>query len=280
MKLQGKVDANEGGRLPPGWRDSLKWGYLCALYLKIIEGSRFMPARDFDEKGFLSDYVYEHKEEVRKKYAGGFADCECISTQAQKLLLNVDVSDNDTPMLCSLLFFERTIRTAQAAVRLCEIGMVQEAQILVRTAYETAFHASALIADPAIFKKLDAHNNSEDVKQARAMLADVPSDQLSEINKQYLKEIVDTRTGESFSVYSSAKAAGMLNLYSVVYRGLSSLAGHATFRSLDRSFIEDDSGYALYMGPTENQLIFTLSLIAQCLTISIKGLDEIKSKAQ
>lgn len=239
-----------------------------------------MPAMDFDEKGFLSDYVYEHREEVRRTYAGGFSDCESISAQAQKLLLSVGVSGTDAPMLCSFLFFERTIRTSQAAVRLCEIGLVQEAQVLVRTAYETVFHASALIADPTIFKKLDTHNNSEDVKQARAMLEDVPPDQLSEINKQYLKEIVDTGASGSFSVYSSAKSAGMLNLYSVIYRGLSSLAGHATFRSLDRSFIEDDCGYSLYMGPTDNQLIFTLSLIAQCLTISIKGLSEIKTKVQ
>lgn len=104
-----------------------------------------MPARDFDEKGFLSNYVYEHREVVREKYAGGFSDCERISNQAQVLLLETGVRDNDAPMLCSFLFFERTIRSCQAAVRLCEIGMVQEAQVLLRTAYETVFHASAVI---------------------------------------------------------------------------------------------------------------------------------------
>lgn len=239
-----------------------------------------MPARDFDEKGFLSNYVYEHREVVREKYAGGFSDCERISNQAQVLLLETGVRDNDAPMLCSFLFFERTIRSCQAAVRLCEIGMVQEAQVLLRTAYETVFHASAVIADPTIFKKLDSHNDKEDFKQAQAMLTDLPADQLSELNKKHLKEIVDTRAGQTFSVHCSAKAAGMLDLYSMVYRGLSSLAGHATFRSLDRSFIEETNGYSLYMGPTENQLIFTLSLIAQCLSLSIKGLEQIKSKVQ
>ncbi|UST87449.1 DUF5677 domain-containing protein [Pseudomonas siliginis] len=182
--------------------------------------------------------------------------------------------------MCSFLFFERTIRACQGAVRLCEIGMVQEAQVLLRTAYETVFHASALIADPTIFKKLDSHNDKEDVKQARAMLTDMPVDQLSEKNKKYLKEVIDTRAGQTFSVHCSAKAAGMLDLYSMVYRGLSSLAGHATFRSLDRSFIEETNGYSLYMGPTENQLIFTLSLIAQCLTLSIRGLGDINSRVQ
>ena len=239
-----------------------------------------MAARDFDEKGFLSDYVYEHREAIREKYAGVFSDCERISNQAQTLLLETGVRDNNAPMLGSFLFFERTIRTCQAAVRLCEIGMVQEAQVLLRTAYETLFHASALIADPTIFKKLDSHNDKEDVKQARAMLADMPAELLTELNKKYLKEIIDTRAGQTFSVHCSAKAAGMLDLYSMIYRGLSSLAGHATFRSLDRSFIGETNGYSLYMGPTENNLVFTLSLIAQCLNLSIKGLGEIQNRVQ
>lgn len=56
-----------------------------------------MPARDFDEKGFLSDYVYEHREAIREKYAGGFSNCERISNQAQTLLLKTGVRDNDSP---------------------------------------------------------------------------------------------------------------------------------------------------------------------------------------
>ncbi len=239
-----------------------------------------MPAKDFDEKGFLSEYVYEHRAEVRSKYSAGFLECEKVSTQAQILLLTVGVDEKYAPTLCAFLFFERTIRTSQAAIRLCEIGLVQEAQILVRTAYETAFHASALNVNPSIFKDLDAQNNREDFKQAEAMLKDVPSDQLSEKNRQFLNEVVSKGASGSFSVHRSAQIAGMSDLYSVIYRGLSSLAGHATFRSLDRSFIEEKNGYVLYMGPTENQLIFTLSLISQCLKIAIKGLGEIKKKAQ
>lgn len=239
-----------------------------------------MLARDFDEKGFLSDYVYEHREEVRKKYETSFSDCERISNQAQRLLLTVGVSDADAPMLCSFLFFERTIRAAQAAIRLCEIGLIQEAQVLVRTAYETVFHASALIVKPDIFKSLDAHNNSEDVKQAEAMLRDVPPEQLSEANKLFLIEVSKSERKGSFSAFESASIAGMSDLYSVIYRGLSSLAGHATFRSLDRSFIEETNGYVLYMGPTDNQLIFTLSIITQCLNLSISGLDKIKKNME
>lgn len=239
-----------------------------------------MPERDFDEKGFLSEYVYEHRDRVRSKFASAFSECEQISSQAQKLMLKVGVSENDAPTLCAFLFFERTIRTAQAAIRLCEIGLVQEAQILLRTAFETAFHASALNVDPSIFKDIDAHNSREDLKQAEAMLKDVPSDQLSEKNKQFLKDVVSKGASGNFSTHRSAQISGMLDLYAVVYRGLSSLAGHATFRSLDRSFIEETNGYCLYMGPTENQLIFTLSLTAQCLKIAIKGLGEIKAKTQ
>jgi len=238
-----------------------------------------MSAKDFREKGFLSDYVYEYRDEIRGKYAGEFSECEEISFKAHQLFLKTSVKDTDRPLLCSLLFFDRTIRTAQAAIRLCEIGLVQEAQILVRTSYETVLHASALLKQPDIFKKIGDLEVFEDTKQARAMLDDIPSEELTELDREDLEEFLHKDGKKNFTVYSSAAIAGMENLYSVVYRSLSSSAVHATFRSLDRSLDEEESGLTLYVGPTENQLIFTLSLIAQCLNISMQGLNDINEKS-
>ncbi|MNB99175.1 hypothetical protein D3C76_389130 [compost metagenome] len=239
-----------------------------------------MSVEEFDKKGFLSDYVYQHRDEVRDKYSEIFSECEKISEQAQALILSTSVSDSDVPLVCSFLFMERTVRTCQAAVRLCEIGLIQEAQILVRTALETLFHASALLVKPEVFSKLQSHNDNEDIKQARDMLAHVPPEQLSIENKEFLSSVVSRGGGGQFSVFESARISGMMDLYSVQYRGLSSLAGHATFRSLDRSFAPEGSKYALYMGPSTNQLLFTISIIANCLKICVRNLEGIRNRAQ
>ena len=34
-----------------------------------------MGDKEFSEKGFLSSYVYEHREDVRNRYSGAFSAC-------------------------------------------------------------------------------------------------------------------------------------------------------------------------------------------------------------
>lgn len=232
----------------------------------------------FEKKGFLSPSVYTHRDSVREKYGPAFSECESHSEIAQALLLNVEISADNLPLLCAYLFLERTIRSSQAAVRLCEIGLIQEAQILVRTAYETVFHASALIVKPDVFDRLQLHNDNEEAKYASAMIRDVTADEISEVNRDFLRERSSATKLPTYSAFDAAQTAGMASLYSVAYRGLSAWAGHATIRSLDRSFVAKDEEHELIMGPSEAQLVFTLSLIAQCLTISATRLAEIMGK--
>ena len=201
--------------------------------------------------------------------------CEKVSDSAHQLLISVKVDPADPSMLASFLFCERTLRGCQAAIRLCEFGLIQEAQVLLRTAFETSFHAQALIVKPEIFKLLDAHEGTEGAKQAAEMLKDIPPDQLTGDDREALGAIINRGQGKKFSAHDSARIAGMLKHYSVEYRGLSALAGHATFRSLDHSLVEDGDGIELRIGPSENQLVFTLSLAAQCMGFAVGSLKHI-----
>lgn len=224
-----------------------------------------MSVYDFDKKGFLSNYVYSHRAKVLDLYAIQFDECGKLSEQAQSLVVNSKVKETDRSKICSLLFAERTLRGCQAAIRLCEIGMVQEAQVLTRTALETMFHSSALLVKPEIVDDVFLNDEHEARKFAESILKDVSEDQFSQEDKDYLEALRERSIGKQYSVYDSAKIAGMSRKYAVEYRFLSAMAGHATIRSLDRSLAPEESGYAFYMGPSENQLELTLSIVAHCL---------------
>ena len=239
-----------------------------------------MSAEEFDEKGFLSSYVFAHREKVLVDYSSEFAECGVISARAQNLIVTTAVSRSDPALVCSFLFAERTVRTCQAAIRLCEIGLVQEAQVLARTALETILHSSALLVKPEVFGDIQSQDDKEGLKFASSILKDLPAGQISPEDEIHLQEMVSRGGGNTFSVYDSAKIAGMLDLYTIQYRFLSALAGHATFRSLGRSFAPDNSEYDLYMGPSIEQLVFTLRIIANFLNISVRNLEKIGGAAK
>jgi len=231
-----------------------------------------MSADDFDRKGFLSDYVYSHRTKVLGLYSRQFDECGKLSEQVQYLVVNSSVKETERSKICSLLFAERTLRGCQAAIRLCEIGMVQEAQVLTRTALETMFHSSALLVKPEVIDDMLLNDEHEARKFAESILKDVSEDQVSLEDKDYLEALRDRSVGKQYSVYDSAKITGMSRKYAVEYRFLSALAGHATIRSLERSLAPEDNGYAFYIGPSEDQLELTLSIIAHCLEQCVHNL--------
>lgn len=234
-----------------------------------------MYKKEFDEKGFLSNYFFTHRDEVLVTYLSEFSECGVISARAQNLIVNTAVSRSDPSLACAFLFAERTVRTCQAAIRLCEIGLVQEAQVLARTALETLFHSSALLSKPEVFESIQSNDDKEGNKFAASILKDLPADQVSPEDEKYLLDMVGRSAGNTFSLYDSAKIAGLLDLYTLQYRFLSALAGHATLRSLDRSFAPDNSEYEFYMGPTTNQLELTLGIISNCLDITVRNLKKV-----
>ena len=239
-----------------------------------------MCKKEFDEKGFLSNYVFIHREEVLVTYSSEFSECGVISARAQNLIVNTAVSRSDPSLVCSFLFAERTVRSCQAAIRLCEIGLVQEAQVLARTALETLFHSSALLAKPEVFESIQSNDDKEGIKFAASILKDLPADQVSPEDEKYLLDMVGRSAGNTFSFYDSARIAGLLDLYTLQYRFLSALAGHATLRSLDRSFAPDSCEYEFYMGPTTNQLELTLGIISNCLNVTVRNLEKVGEMAR
>lgn len=233
----------------------------------------------FASKGFLSTDIEDFKISIKEQYSDDFDKVAALSERAHKQLLSLPMEEQTARVIAAIVFTERTIRGCQGAIILCGSGLVQEAQVLVRTATETLFAASALVADDKVYDRMARASDHEDLQQARGMMKSPCSDFTAE-HMAALEEVVERAEGNAakYPIYEAAKSAGLLPMYETFYRGLSALASHATFRSLDRSFTDDGENFTLIMGPTDKQLTFTLGAICTCLSESIKCLDRIFEK--
>ena len=229
-----------------------------------------------DLKGFLSPAMGFVRETLIAAYKNSFAAAESASDDAQRSMMEAEVSQKEIHMLASLIFLQRTIRSSQAAIILCQQGLVVDAQTLTRAAAEALFHGVALINEPAVFAKIARKGDEEERKQANGMLQTLQNQGLTEQNIKDLEEIASRGEGEgnTLSVFEAARIANLLPLYQTLYRGLSNVASHATLRSMDSSFAVSDDSWSLVTGPTEQHLELTLRLVRTCLDLSCKALDD------
>lgn len=231
----------------------------------------------FEYKGFLSPDIDAFKCENRSNFASEFGAAKEISDIAQQMFMSLPMTDLPVRIIASVIFIDRSVRGCQAAIILCEMGLVQEAQVLLRTATETLFASAALVVDDKAYDRMALASEYEDMSQAKGMMKSPASD-ITDEHKVALEEVIArTREGASkYPIYEAARVAGLLPMYETFYRGLSSLASHATFRSLDRSFVEDGESLCISLGPTDNQLVFTLSLVRTCFSEIIKCMIKIQ----
>lgn len=226
---------------------------------------------DFAAKGFLSPEIDSFRDLVRRDYASDFEETAAFSEQAHRLVMTLPVNEEMVTTLAAAVFFERSIRSCQAAFLLCERGLNQEAQVLVRTATETLFAGAALLADPNVFQQLLLSSDHEESVQARGLLKTL-ADSLTADQSAVLQSVIDRAHPKAakYSIYDAARTAGLSALYEAFYRGLSAKASHATFRSLDNSFVRQGEQLMLTSGPSDNELNFTLGTIRTCLKETIR----------
>ena len=229
-----------------------------------------------DLKGFLSPAMGFVSESLIAAYKNSFAAAESASDDAQRSMMEAEVSQKEIHMLASLIFLQRTIKSCQAAIILCQHGLVIDAQTLTRSAAEALFHGGALINEPSVFAKIARKGDEEERKQANGMLQNLKNYGLTEENIKDLQEVANRGEGEgvTLSVIEAARIANLLPLYHTLYRGFSNIASHATLRSMDSSFAVSDESWTLVTGPTEQHMELTLRMIGACLDLCCKVLHD------
>lgn len=226
-------------------------------------------------KGFLSPSIDFVRESLKSVYNSSFAAAECASDVAQRSMMEAGVDWKEAHMLAALVFLQRTIRSCQAAIILCERGLVVDAQTVTRSAAEALFHGAALINDPSVFARISRQSDIDEKKQAEAMINTLSDKGLTAQNIADLTDVIRRGEGKAagFSTHDAARVAQLMPIYDTLYRGLSGVASHATFRSMDSSFQITDEQVSLITGPTDQHLDFTLGLVASCLEIATKTLQ-------
>jgi hypothetical protein len=226
--------------------------------------------KDLDLRGFLAPSMDLVRHSLRASYQKSFTEVESASDAAQFSMMTAGADVKEPHMLAALVFLQRVVRSCQAAIILCERGLVVDAQTLTRAAAEALFHGVALINEPAVFVRIARQGDIAEKKQAEAMIKSLTGRGLTEQNEIDLKAVIRRGEGEGpgFSTLDAARIADLMPLYDTLYRGLSGVASHATFRSMDSSFLITEERSALITGPTDQHLEFTLGLLKSCLDIS------------
>jgi hypothetical protein len=143
----------------------------------------------------------------------------------------------------------------------------------LRTAYECLFYACALWRKPTLAAKFEALHHQERIKQARAMLnagaeARVSPDRLS-VLRDVAAEKPPFEVG--ISAWEAAGAADLIFEYENVYRGCGLAGAHASVRSLDDFYQEQDDGSMnLRLEPDVKRIPWLLGLVDTCLQCGIE----------
>lgn len=209
-----------------------------------------------NSRGFLSPALGYVKARYRQQFGQAFSDVEDLSDLAQGLLIAAGVKRNEIHMIASIVFFQRAVRSCQTAILLCEAGLVVEAQTLLRTAVEVIFYGGALATDASVFQLIARAGDISDRKQAEAIINSRTCLELTDEQVEQLGYVIQKGGGKEggLSAIEAARVAGLMELYDTVYRGFSSTASHATFRSLDSSLEVTENSVRLLTGPTTHNL--------------------------
>ncbi|HCR1287960.1 TPA: hypothetical protein ONA97_003017 [Pseudomonas aeruginosa] len=236
---------------------------------------------DFNSKGFLSEDLELFRSHVREKYDSLFSHAENLSSQAYCRIMNDDFDFERESNIAIFAFIQRSVRSLQAAILLCHKGLVLEAQVLLRIALECLFFSGALLKSPDIFERLSAQGDNEESKYARINLEGLDGKAFDPEHIAALQDI-ESRGQErnelsNITVVRAAEISGMKYHYNVAYRGLSTIAAHANFRSFDSTLSVSENGGLFMCGPTEERMEFTLGLICEFVSIAMCQLDELRN---
>jgi hypothetical protein len=234
-----------------------------------------------ETRGFLSKEMDSVRETFRARHADLFSICEAKSDAAITSLFKANIPGAFEPdklhIALALGLWCRCVSACQAALLLVERGMVPEAQILVRSAFEFLFFAAATAKDSAVMESLMHGDTYARYEQAKSMLKEgLRAGELTLDHIESLNQIIAQGMGKKqLSVFEAADKVGLAYLHSTVYRGMSLIGSHATAASTDSVFDESVLGVLASFGPSDKSLPFCIGLIDKCLALGGEYFDPI-----
>lgn len=195
-----------------------------------------------DENGFLGDEIQNWIQKNRNENKEWFALCSTLNRVCHSTLLKFKIDNNNgQEVICATLFI-RALGFYQAAIILIEMGLINEAKIILRSLFDTVFAISAVAKSEEVMREYI----NDDIYRRIYLLKKIKNNQKTfepilskDVDKQIeslLSELYETKKKMKPKEITSrylAEKAGLLNLYDTAYVYFSSTV-HSGIRDLEQ----------------------------------------------
>ncbi|MQA40119.1 DUF5615 family PIN-like protein [Rugamonas aquatica] len=207
--------------------------------------------------------------------------CIAMNRVSVMRLQDVKIPDGDGRAMLALMLFSQATTSFEASCRLAAIGMEGEARFLGRSCVEAAIYGFALAAIPEIdlAGKLNAAYRYHYESWLTALKEEIGLQEDDPLGRYIRGAVSGTAASAEASVNlrALAKAAGIGDVYAVLYRFLSAEGGHPTWDSLRKVAAHDDGSgnlIGISIRPRFEQVADTLSIAATCQIVALKGFQK------
>ena len=183
-----------------------------------------------EKNGFLSSDIEAWKIKHRSDNKQLFQLCEILNEFSHDTMLSLNVSNDDLTEILSACSFVRAMSNFQSIVILCELGLINEAKIILRCLVEAMFLMVAIAKDHDFSLKIVNQDLLEQQRTSKVLKKNILNG-VHKLDKPTLEE-VDKRISELKKqikdngvklIYKSdiARAAGLSSFYDTIYHILS-----------------------------------------------------------
>lgn len=238
-----------------------------------------------DKNGFLSKDIEGWKAKHRADNSRLFQLAEELNEFAHATMLKLEVASRDPAEVFAACSYVRVMSSFQSIVILSEIGLINEAKIILRTLAETMFAVVAIAKDRDFSRELinqellDRKRTNTTIKRhlenGGSLFSEVTLDEVEKRIKDLQEEI---REKGVKLMYKSdlAKAAGFEDYYDTLYHILCSSV-HINVRDLAKylSIKEDGTIEAINWGPDVREIGDILFPAIEVMVFVLKALHDL-----
>ena len=242
------------------------------------------------KNGFLSSDMESWKAKHKSDNKKIFQLCEEINEISHETMLSMKVTPSDPAEIISACSLVRAMSNFQSIVILCELGLINEAKIILRCLVEAMFLMKAIAKDHDFSSKILDQNLLDDLKTARKVkiiierkiINTTQCPTLKEVNQKIsdLKKLIKDKGITKMQKINLANAAGLTDYYDTIYHILSGIV-HINPKDLGQYLDLDKQGNVkeIKWGPdidgTKEVLFAALELMVGVLE-SIASLFKLK----
>jgi hypothetical protein len=234
------------------------------------------------DRMFLDPVIDQYVAHIRKAHASCFAFIERLNALGNRSLFSAEVDGEDLQELLLATLLRRALTSYQATVILGERGLLQEAQVMLRTLLEVTFKVAAIATDRKVadeYVRTGIANRENLLKKFNKLSPTTERIEAQEANRDLLdatSKLIKEQKIADGKVENYARTAGLSDLYYSAYTVLSQHV-HVNIGTLEDTLDVDPAGdlVGLKYGPTDADLDHHLLAAAEALIIILRSISSV-----